>query len=116
MNWHQLIDQRSFEMHQVIAAILRRSPERLDQVSAWIDRMMRKHEISDQTKDALREWQQVISFGGLNQVLKILDDTGEDAIRMRQSTPFAVLMPQDKRLEILQKYESLRTRASLAGV
>jgi hypothetical protein len=35
---------------------------------------------------------------------------------MRQSSPFAVLMPQDQRLKILEKYEARRARASLAGV
>lgn len=116
MNWHQVIDERSYEMHQVIADILRRSPGKLALVSAWIERMMSNPDYSDQNKDALQEWVDVIETDGVDGVLRVLDDRGEDATRMRQSGPFAVLMPQDKRLEILEKYEARRTRTSLAGV
>lgn len=116
MNWHQVIDERSYEMHQVIADVLRRSPGQLVLVKTWIDRMLGNPDYSEQNKDALREWQRVIDLEGVRGVLAVLDDRGEEAVRMRQSTPFAVLMPQDKRLEILDKYEARRTRASLAGV
>jgi hypothetical protein len=115
MNWHQVIDRRSVEMHGVIAEILKRSPERLGEVSAWIERMLAKPDLSDQTKDSLEEWKQVVVIGGVGDVVSILEDPGEEGQRMRQSTPFAILMPQDKRLEILEKYESLRSRTSPAG-
>lgn len=116
MNWHQIIDERSYEMHQVIADVLRRSPGQLVLVKTWIDRMLGNPDYSEQNKDALREWQRVIEQQGVRGVLTVLDDRGDEAVRMRQSTPFAVLMPQDKRREILDKYEARRTRASLAGV
>lgn len=116
MNWHQVLDERSYEMHQVIADVLRCSPGQLALVTAWISRMLANPDYSEQNKDALREWSAVIQREGVRGVLAVLDDRGEEATRMRQSTPFAVLMPQDKRLEILDKYEARRTRASLAGV
>lgn len=116
MNWHQVIDERSYEMHQVIADVLRRSPGQLALVSAWIDRMLGNPDYSEQNKDALRDWRELIQHEGVRGVLEVLDDRGDEATRMRQSTPFAVLMPQNKRLEILDKYEARRTRASLAGV
>ncbi len=116
MNWHEVIDERSHAMHQVIADILRRSPEELSQVTAWIGKRMADPVYSVQAKEALQEWLEVIQTEGVNGVLNVLDDRGEEAARMRQSTPFAVLMPQDKRLEILEHYESRRTRAHPAGV
>lgn len=116
MNWHQVIDERSFEMDQVIADILRRSPERLGVATSWIHRFLDDPDYSIQGKDALQEWLAVIERDGVRGVLRILDDRGEDATRMRQSSPFAALMPQDKRLEILKKYEARRTRTHLAGV
>lgn len=116
MNWHQVIDERSYEMHQVIADVLRRSPGQLSLVTAWIERMLGNPDYSEQNKDALREWQAVIEGQGVRGVLEVLGSRDDEATRLRQSTPFAVLMPQDKRLEILDKYEARRTRASLAGV
>lgn len=116
MNGHELIDERSHEMHQVIADILRQSPEKLALVSAWIERRLGDPKYSAQGKDALQEWVDLIEAQGLSGVLHVLGRRDEEAVRMRQSTPFAVLMPQEKRLEILKKYESRRTRTSLAGV
>jgi hypothetical protein len=116
MNWHQIKDKRTHEMHQVIADILRRSPEKLSQVSEWIERKLDDPVYSEQGKDALREWQDLMTQGGLQGVLQVLDDESDESDRLRQSSPFACLMPQDVRLKILQKYESLRTRTSLAGV
>ena len=89
MNWHQVIDERSHEMHQVIAGILRRSPGKLALVSAWIERMMSNPDYSDQNKDALQEWLDLIEADGVEGVLRVLDDRGEDATRMRPSSPFA---------------------------
>jgi hypothetical protein len=116
MNWHQVIDERSYEMHQVIADILRESPGGLAHVSRWIEDKLRDEKYSEDGKAALREWQDVIRVEGVRGVLRVLDDRGDEATRMRQSTPFAVLMPGEKRQAIYQKYESLRTRTSLAGV
>ena len=116
MNWHQIIDERSYEMDQVIADILRRSPGKIALVSAWIDRRLCDPNYSDQGKDALLEWVAVIESAGVEGVLRVLEDRGEEADRMRQSSPFALLMPQEKRTEILKKYEARRTRTSLAGV
>jgi hypothetical protein len=67
------------------------------------------------SKDALTEWRDLIRGKGLQGVLEVLDDRGEEATRMRQSSPFAVLMPQDKRMEILRRYEARQPRAHPAG-
>jgi hypothetical protein len=49
MNWHQLIEERSYEMHQVIAAALHRDPSELVQVVDWIEQCL-----SDPDDEALR--------------------------------------------------------------
>ena len=116
MNWHQVIDERSYEMHQVIADILRESPGALARVSRWIEDKLVDEKYSEDGKAVLLEWQDVIRVEGVRGVLRVLDDRGDEATRMRQSTPFAILMPSGQREAIYQKYESLRTRTSLAGV
>ena len=116
MNWHQMMDERSMEMDRVVAGILRRSPEKLALVKAWIERRLSDPDYSIHSKDALQEWVDVIQAEGVAGVLRVLEDRGEEATRMRQSSPFAVLMPQDERLEILKRYEARRPRAHPAGV
>ena len=115
MNWHEVIDERSIELHGVIARELRANPEKLDLVVAWIQRFLDDPEYSDQNKDALAEWMEIIREG-LPRVLEALADESDEGQRMRQSSPFAVLMPQDERLRILAKYEARRPRTHPAGV
>lgn len=116
VNWHEVIDERNREMDQVVADVLRRDPEKLDLVVEWIERFLADPDFSIHSKDDLAEWLDVIRSKGLPGVLALLDDSGEEAARMRQNSPFAVLMPQDERLRILRRYEALRPRTHPAGV
>lgn len=116
MNWHEVIDERSYELHQVVAHELRRDPAKLRAVVEWIQRWLDDPEYSARAKDALAEWLELIERRGLDGVLERLADRGEDAVRMRSSSPFAVVMPPDERARIFQRYEALRPRAHPAGV
>jgi hypothetical protein len=114
MNWHEVIDERALEMDAVIAARLRADPAKLDLVVAWIEKFLADPDYSIHSKCALTEWL-VIIRRGLPAVLAALEDRSEEGQRMRQSSPFAVLMPQDERTRILAKYEARRPRTHPAG-
>ena len=116
MNWHEVIDERSYEMHQIVADVLRHDSAKLETVTAWIERFMADPDYSIHSKDALSEWLEIIKARGLPGVLEKLAERSEDATRMRQSSPFAVIMPQDERMRILRKYEAFRTRTHPASV
>ena len=116
MNWHQIIEERSYEMHQVVADVLRRNPTKLDLVVDWIEERLADPDYSIHSKDALQEWLDLIRTRGVPGVLDKLADRADEAFRMRHSSPFAVVMPQDTRMRILRKYEALRPRTHPAGV
>ena len=116
VNRHQVIDERSFEMHRVIASILRRDRTGLGKVVRWIGQCLSDPDYSIQSKDGLGEWLQIIESRPLSGVLEVLENRGETGARMRQSSPFAVLMPQEARMNILRRYEALRTRTHPASV
>jgi hypothetical protein len=116
VNWHQLSEERSYEMDQVVAEVLRRDPQKLDLVVRWIEARLADPDYSVHSKDALQEWLDLIRARGLPGVLEKLADRSEDAFRMRHSSPFAVIMPQDERMRILRRYEALRPRTHPAGV
>ena len=115
VNWHDVIDERSLELHAVIARELRADPAKLDLVVAWITRFLDDPEYSEDNKDALNEWLGIIRQG-MPRVLEALADRSGEGQRLRQSSPFAVIMPQDERARIFARYESRRTRAHPAGV
>jgi len=116
VNWHQLIEERSYEMDQVVAGVLRCDPAKLDLVVSWIEGRLADPDYSVHSKDCLQEWLDLIRARGLAGVLDKLADRSEDAFRMRHSSPFAVIMPQEERMRILRRYEALRPRAHPAGV
>src|SRR5947209_16486974 len=103
-------------MDQVIADVLRRDPAQLEKVVAWIERFLADPDFSIHSKDDLTEWLDLIRSRGLAGVLEALSDRSEEGCRMRQSSPFAVIMPQEERTRILRKYEALRSRTHSAGV
>jgi hypothetical protein len=115
MNWHEVIDERSIELHGVIARELRANPAKLDLVVEWIQRFLDDPDRGEDSKDALQEWLQIIRQG-LPTVLGVFADRSDEGQRLRQSTPFAVLMPQDERAQIFAKYEAFRARTHPAGV
>ena len=115
MNWHEVIDERSLELHGVIARELRADPAKLDLVVAWIQRFLDDPDFGDDNKDALREWLAIIRQG-LPRVFEALADRSDEGQRLRQSTPFAAIMPQDERARIFAKYEARSARTHPAGV
>ena len=115
MNWHDIADERALEMDRVIARELRAEPAKLERVVAWIQRFLDDPDYSENNKDCLREWLDLIRQG-LPRVLEALADFSEEGRRMRQNSPFAILMPQEERRQILAKYEARRFGAHPAGV
>lgn len=116
MNWHEVMDKRALEMDRVVARELRADPAKLDLAVAWIERFLADPDYSIHSKDALAEWLDIIRARGLPGVLAALADESEEGQRMRQSSPFAVVMPPEERRRILARYEACRPRTHLAGV
>ena len=103
-------------MDRIVARELRADPSKLGLVVAWIERLLADPEYSVHSKEALTEWLELIRSKGLPGVLAALEDRSEEGQRMRQSSPFAVIMPQEERTRILAKYEARRPRTHPAGV
>lgn len=118
MSTHDLIDERSFEMHRVIARILRADPSALVRVVAQMESRLNDPDYSESLKDCVREWQAIV-ISGVDRVLEVLNDRGEEGRRLRQNSPFAILMPQEERLRILRRFtrdEPVRAGAHSSGV
>ncbi len=103
-------------MDQVVVSVLRREPSKLSLVVDWIQLRLADPDFSIHSKDALGEWLEIIRSRGAAGVFDVLEDRGDESARLRQSSPFGVLMPQDERLRILRRYEALRPRTHPAGV
>jgi hypothetical protein len=94
VNWHEIMEQRSYDLHQVVASVLVKDPTKLERVVEWIKARLADPDNAIQSKDALQEWLGLIGEHGLASVLEGLSDAGEEARRLRYSSPFAVIMPR----------------------
>jgi len=100
---HEWIDRRSLALHEAVAAKLEAQPQLLDVARNNLQRWL-----SANTSAALREWWHLLEVTPLPALLVLLRSPGDEAARLRQSSPFAGLLTQEERQSILNTYESRR--------
>ena len=103
MRSHEWIDQRSLALHEAVAAKLEAQPQLVEVARANLQRWL-----STNPAAALREWWQMLEVTPLPALLALLRSPGDEAARLRQSSPFAGLLTPMERQAILNDYESRR--------
>jgi hypothetical protein len=101
MRSHQWIDERSLALHEAVAAKLEAEPQLLEVARANLNRWD-----AAGSSSPLREWQRLLDTLSLSQLLKLLRSRDQEAVRLRQSSPFAGLLTPAERQGILRRYES----------
>lgn len=87
-----------------MAAKLEAQPQLVDVARANLERWARTNPAV-----ALREWWRLLEETPLPALLAFLRSPGEEATRLRQSSPFAGVLTAEERQSILSDYESRRT-------
>jgi hypothetical protein len=103
MRSHEWIDQRSLALHEAVAARLEAQPQLLEVAHANLRRWLAASPAA-----ALREWQRLLDNLPLPQLVQLLRSPEEEAVRLRQSSPFAGILSPAERQAILARYESSR--------
>jgi hypothetical protein len=99
---HRLLEIRSLAMHAVIAAKIERDQTLILVARENLDRwQMRRKESPPRW---LAEWRSILRRPW-REVAAIITDTTENAVRLRQSSPFAGLLTHSERRRI---YEAFR--------
>ena len=101
MRSHEWIDQRSLALHEAVAARLEAQPQLLEVARANLNRWLAARPAA-----ALREWQRLLDSLPLPQLVQLLRSPEEEAVRLRQSSPFAGILSPAERQAILDRYES----------
>jgi hypothetical protein len=92
--------------HAAIAEKLRADPKLLEKIHDRLQAMLSDDRISISTRDAYREWLEVIEQHSFEEVLTLLVDPGDEATRLRQATPFAGILGRAEREAIARKIPS----------
>lgn len=103
---HRKLEERSVALHREIVQRIRRNPDLLGRVRERLSRDIRSGRFSISLADAMHEWLDLLDSSSVEQVLELLVDEGENARRLRQSTPFAGILTQEERRRVLEKHES----------
>lgn len=98
---HRILEARSLALHCLIVRKIERNPRLLQiarrNLARWLDR-------DGRAPRALLEWRSILKQPW-PAIAAILTDTGEEAARLRQSTPFAGVLTAAERRRV---YEAFR--------
>ena len=94
---HRLLEARSLAMHAVIARKIERDPRLLDIARRNVERWSSAR--GPQAPAWLEEWRELLDQPWQN-VAAIITDPGENAARLRQSSPFAGILTHQERWQI----------------
>jgi excisionase family DNA binding protein len=90
-------------LHRAVAGSLVTNPDEvLDKARANLDRLLRQHQ-NTMTEMWLRRWQDTIDAGA-EAVLEVLTSQDSDAVEMRQNSPFAGVLSEPQRLQVLDSF------------
>jgi hypothetical protein len=104
---HSVLDRRSLAFHVAIAEKLRSDPKLLEKVHDRLRSLLSDDRVSISTRDAYREWLEVIEQHSFEEVLALLVDPSKEGTRLRQATPFAGILSRTEREAIARKMPSL---------
>lgn len=99
---HIRLDQRSLALHEAIAAKIKANPALIDKARQNIERWRTQ---SPSIAGPLNEWEGILNQG-VDKTLVYMCDPGEEATRLRQSSPFAGILTESERLEIFHTYST----------
>jgi|SRR6476646_2960952 hypothetical protein len=88
----QNVDSQKIDLHRRIALVLRKEP-RL--VRAFADRLRSKMATarsSAAVSETERKWYLILTLWSPLQVIRVLEDSSEQAVRLRQNSPFVYLL------------------------
>jgi hypothetical protein len=100
---HRIIDARSLAFGREIAALLSARPELIDTAKANLARWTRT--ATPRSLPALREWEDALD-GPLEGIIALLTSDDERATRLRQSNPFAGVLPAEVRNRIIREFQA----------
>jgi len=100
---HRRLEEQSLALHREIARMVRQNPELLTGVRERLSKDIDSGRFSISLTDAMQEWLDLLNTSSLELILELLVDQGENARRLRQSTPFAGILTQEERRRILEE-------------
>ncbi|TQV81388.1 hypothetical protein FKG94_09130 [Exilibacterium tricleocarpae] len=94
-------DQRTYAFHLKASEILREKPERMDEVRSVLDHW--RAMTGTQAEGWAEKWQALIKDLEVSEIADLICNSGEEMDFYRKSSPFACLLSDAERMEIIQR-------------
>ena len=89
---HENVDSRRMDLHRRIALILRKEPGLVHDLAERLRSKFATARSAAAVGDNEREWYIILTLCSPLQVIRLLEDSGERAVRLREKSPFVSLL------------------------
>ena len=90
---HENVDSRSMDLHRRIALVLRKEPGLVREFAERLRSKLATARSAAVVSDEEWEWYIILTLWSPLQVIRLLEDSSEQAVRLRQNSPFTSLLP-----------------------
>jgi hypothetical protein len=90
---HENVDSSRMDLHRRIALVLRREPGLVRDFAQRLRSKLATARSAAVVGDNEWEWYIILTLWSPLQVIRLLEDSSEQAVRLRQNSPFSSLLP-----------------------
>ena len=95
---HENVDSRRMDLHRRMALVLRKEPGLLRDLAGQLRSKMATARSAAAVSNKEWEWYIILTLWSPLQVIRLLEDSSEQAVRLRQNSPFvSLLSPPEQR-------------------
>src|ERR1700737_3344565 len=89
---HENVDSRRMDLHRRIALVLRKEPGLVRDFAERLRSKLATARSAAVVSDIEWEWYIILTLWSPLQVIRLLEDSSEQAVRLRQNSPFVALL------------------------
>jgi hypothetical protein len=93
---HENLDSRKMDLHRRIALVLRKEPALVSNFAERLRSQLAAARSAAAVSDNEWEWYIILILWSPLQVIRLLEDSSEQAVRLRQNSPFVSLLSMPK--------------------
>jgi hypothetical protein len=110
---HQFLDALALAYHRAVAMRLRAEPEAVIRVAREnLARWLSSGSFDAGTAASLHEWEELLDTSDSEQLIAVITEESDQGQRLRQSSPFAGVLTDEERLEIMAACERAASTTS----
>jgi hypothetical protein len=104
---HQIFASRKMDLHRRIALILRKEPALVRNFAERLRSKLAAEESAPAVNDIEWEWYIILTLWSPLEVIILLEDSSEQAIRLRRNSPFVSLLSMPRQRETTPRFREI---------